>query len=87
MQQALYAAVKSLRLDPAEAVSAATLNAAFNHGAGLESGSLEPGKRADFVLLNMSDYRELFTTAGVNAVHLLACAGKIVYGEADVAWR
>ncbi len=87
MQHALAAAVKAMRLDPAEAITAATINAAFHHGAGAETGSLEPGKRADFILLNMSDYHELFAGAGVNALHLMACAGRLVYQEADVLWR
>ena len=86
MQHALHAAVSGMRLDPAEAISAATINAAFNHGVGMKTGSLEPGKRADFILWNVSDYHELFARPGVNALHLMACAGKVVYREADVVW-
>ncbi|HCC59256.1 MAG TPA: hypothetical protein DEQ47_18735 [Solibacterales bacterium] len=86
MQHALYLAVTAMRLHPAEALSAATINAAYNQGAGAEAGSLEPGKRADFILLNVSDYRELFARPGVNAVHLMVKAGKVVSREADVSW-
>lgn len=84
MQHALYLAVNAMRLHPAEAIAAGTINAAYNQAAGAETGSIEPGKRADFILLNVSDYRELFVRPGINAVHLMVKAGKVVYREADV---
>jgi imidazolonepropionase len=46
-------------LSPAEALSAATINAAWSLGLGNETGSLQPGKKADFLLHEFSDYREL----------------------------
>jgi imidazolonepropionase len=46
-------------LSPAEALSAATINAAHSLGLGAEIGSLEEGKRADFVIHEFTDYREL----------------------------
>ena len=46
-------------LSPAEALSAATINAAWSLGLGNETGSLKPGKKADFLLHEFSDYREL----------------------------
>lgn len=84
MQHVLYIAVAVLGLKPAEALSAATINAAFSHGTGAEAGSLEPGKRADFIILNVGDYRDLFVHPGVNAVHLMVKAGRVRYLEADV---
>ncbi len=44
---------------PAEALVAATVNAAYSLGLGDEVGSLEPGKTADFVIHEAADYREL----------------------------
>jgi imidazolonepropionase len=44
---------------PAEALSAATINAAWSLDLGSHTGSLESGKQADFVIHEFADYREL----------------------------
>lgn len=46
-------------LSPAEALSAATINAAWSLNLGQSVGSLEPGKRADLLIHEFDDYREL----------------------------
>ncbi|WP_204101317.1 imidazolonepropionase [Occallatibacter savannae] len=48
-----------MRLSPAEALTAATINAAHSLGLGGEVGSLEPDKQADFLIHEFTDYREL----------------------------
>jgi imidazolonepropionase len=55
----LSLACLQMRLSPAEALAAATINAAFSLGLGDRIGSLEPGKRADFLIHEFNDYREL----------------------------
>jgi imidazolonepropionase len=55
----LSLACLQMRLSPAEALTAATINAAFSLGLGDRIGSLEPGKQADFLIHEFSDYREL----------------------------
>ena len=59
MPMVLSLACTQMKLTPAEAISAATINAAYSLGRGHEIGSLEPGKLADFVVHECEDYREL----------------------------
>lgn len=49
----------AMKLLPAEALTAATINAAWSLGLGDEVGSLEAGKSADFLIHECRDYREL----------------------------
>jgi imidazolonepropionase len=55
----LSLACLQMRLSPAEALTAATLNAACSLGLGDRVGSLEAGKDADFLIHEFGDYREL----------------------------
>jgi imidazolonepropionase len=55
----LSLACLQMGLSPAEALSAASINAAYSLGLGTEIGSLEQGKQADFVIHEFADYREL----------------------------
>ena len=55
----LSLACLQMRLSPAEALTAATINAAWSLGLGNHVGSLESGKQADFLIHEFDDYREL----------------------------
>ncbi len=59
MQMVLSLAATQMKMTPAEAITAATINAAYSLKRGEKIGSLESGKLANFVLYNCEDYREL----------------------------
>jgi imidazolonepropionase len=63
MPMILSLACTQMKMTPAEAITAATINAAHSLGRGGEIGSLEPGKRADFVIHDCRDYREIATSS------------------------
>ncbi len=64
-----------MRLTPAESLVGATLNAAWALGRQDEVGSLAPGKMADFVILDGSDYRLVPYRAGHNPVRSVFLGG------------
>lgn len=68
-------ACRYLRLTPAEALNAATINSAHALGLGSQVGSLEVGKSADFLLLNTDDYRNLTYQLGSNLVQTVFLQG------------
>jgi imidazolonepropionase len=70
----------SMRLTPAEALTAATYNAACAIQMENKTGSLEPGKQGDVVLWNISNYRELQYLFGVNHVKTVWKKGVKVVG-------
>ena len=55
----LSLACLEMKLSPAEALMAATINAAYSLDLGGSIGSLEPGKQADFLIHEFDDYREI----------------------------
>ncbi len=68
MQMILSLACTEMRMSPAEAISAATINGAHALGLAGSLGSLDPGKQADLLILRVQDYRELPYYFGANNV-------------------
>jgi imidazolonepropionase len=76
---ALSIASTQMKMTPAEAITAATVNAAYSLRRGGEIGSLEEEKRADFVIHDCADYRELCYFFGVEHAHAVFTEGRLAY--------
>lgn len=81
LQWVLSLACTQMRLSPAEAFAAATINGAHALGMADRVGSLEYGKQADLVIFNAADHREIPMQPGVNLVHRVFKRGRLVYRE------
>jgi imidazolonepropionase len=77
MQFAIALACRYMKLTPAQAIAAATINAAVAIGRADRLGSIEPGKQADLLLLSVPDYRHLGYRFGTNLVHTVIKRGQI----------
>jgi imidazolonepropionase len=75
MPMILSLACTRMRMTPAEAITAATINPAYSLGRGAEIGSLEPAKYADFVVYRCGDFREIPYHFGVNLVNAVWIGG------------
>jgi imidazolonepropionase len=78
MPMILSLACSQLRMTPAEAVAAATINAAYSLQREKEIGSLEAGKLADIAVFDVEDYREIPYYFGVNKCSMTFKRGEIV---------
>jgi imidazolonepropionase len=78
MPFAMALACRGMRMTPAEALVAATLNAAYAVGRGVDVGSLEISKQADLLILSVPDYRHLVYRIGENLVETVIKRGRIV---------
>lgn len=74
----LALATRYQRLLPAEALNAATINAAYGVGLADRIGSLAPGKQADLLVLNCMDFRQVTYQLGGNLVEMVVKNGRIV---------
>ena len=83
MTMILSLACTQMKMTPAETITAATINAAYSLGRGDEVGSLEKGKRADFVIHDCSDYRELPYFFGVEHPWRVYVSGQLAYQKPD----
>jgi imidazolonepropionase len=79
----LSLASSALRLTPAEALCAATHNAAWACGEGDSAGSLKVGKRADLLIHDAADYRELPYHMGFPSVARVFVCGEEIEFEPE----
>jgi imidazolonepropionase len=79
MPMVLSLACTQLRMTPAEAIAAATINAAYSLKRDKEIGSIEAGKLADLAVFDLEDYREIPYYFGVNHCWMTVKKGEIIY--------
>jgi imidazolonepropionase len=79
MPMILSLACSQLRMSPAEAISAATINAAFSLRLHDRAGSLEVGKYADLAAFDVADYREIPYYFGVNLCSMTMKRGVVIH--------
>ncbi len=77
MQFVIALACRYLKLTPAQAIAASTINAAAAVGCAERLGSLEVGKQADLIILNVPDYRHLGYRFGANMVRTVVKRGEV----------
>jgi imidazolonepropionase len=81
MQMILSLACTQMRMTPAEAIVAATINGACALDRGDRCGSLEAGKQADLCIMDVPDYREIPYYFGVNHCRMVFKNGRSVQAE------
>lgn len=79
MPMILSLACTQLRMTPAEAIAAATINPAYALQRDRELGSLEAGKQADLAVFEVEDYREIPYYFGMQRCWMTMKRGAIIY--------
>jgi imidazolonepropionase len=79
MPMILSLACAQLRMTPAEAITAATINAAYALRREKKIGSLEVGKQADIAVFEVADYREIPYYFGVDRCWMTVKRGRVIH--------
>ncbi|HYP14691.1 MAG TPA: amidohydrolase family protein [Bryobacteraceae bacterium] len=85
MQGTIAVACSHMGMTVEEAISAATINAAHVIQRAPSVGTLEFGKDADILLLNVPDYREIPYNMGTNLVEMTVRRGEPIYREGPIS--
>jgi imidazolonepropionase len=78
MPMVLSLGCTQMKMSPAEAITASTINAAYSLDRGDKIGSLELGKLGNFVIFDCEDYRELAYWFGLPQTHSVYIKGECV---------
>ena len=81
MPMILSLACTQMRMTPAEAIAAATINPAYSLRCHDRVGSLEVGKYADLAAFDVDDYREIPYYFGVNLCGLTMKRGTVIHSK------
>ncbi len=85
MPMILSLACAQLRMTPAEAIAAATINAAHALRREKSVGSLEVGKQADIAVFEVADYREIPYYFGVSHCWMTVKRGRVIHAAEQAA--
>jgi imidazolonepropionase len=83
MPMILSLACTQLRMTPAEAITAATINAAYALRREKQVGSLDVGKQADISVFEVADYREIPYYFGVNYCWMTIKRGRVIHAAKE----
>jgi imidazolonepropionase len=81
MRMIISIACTQMKMTPAEALTAATVNGAWALGLGQTLGSIEPGLQADLVCHDVEDHREIAYYFGVPSARWVMKKGNLVHGK------
>jgi imidazolonepropionase len=84
MPMILSLACTQLRMTPAEAIAAATINGAYALRREKTIGSLEVGKQADIAVFEVAEYREIPYYFGVNHCWMTVKRGRVIHAAEQV---
>jgi imidazolonepropionase len=84
LQLVIALACRQMRMTPAEAITALTINAAHSINRAPEVGSLEPGKQADVLVFNVSNHKFLGYCFGTNLVDKVIKNGVLVVEDSKI---
>ena len=79
MQFILALACSAMSMTPAQAIAAATINGAYALRRAHRMGSLQAGKQADLIVMNLDDYRKIPYYFGWNHCLTTVKQGRIIY--------
>jgi imidazolonepropionase len=79
MPMAMSLACTHMRMSPAEAIAASTINGAWALRVADRKGSIEPGKDADFAIFSVEDYREVPYWFGTNRCSMAVMSGSVAH--------
>ena len=83
MPMILSLACTQLRMTPAEAITAVTINAAYALRREKQIGSLEVGKQADIAVFEVADYREIPYYFGMNHCWMTVKRGRVIHAAEE----
>ena len=81
MQFTMTLACYNMRMTPAEALVASTINAAAAVGLEKSVGSLEPGKKADILVMDVPSHAQIPYQMGVNLCEVVVKDGRPVFSR------